>query len=90
MTVDQLAGDRGQVCPDVVRLRPDAERRIALAKDEGGLPASCRSADRVPDMAGDQADVAGIGLECGSDRPVGLGRWLVAPDGLIDAETPLE
>src|SRR5690349_24843537 len=34
--LDQLIGDRFEVLPDVVRLRPDAERGVSLAKDERG------------------------------------------------------
>jgi hypothetical protein len=46
--------------PDVVRLRPDVERGVALAKDERGLPAGRAGTDRVPDVARDQADVARV------------------------------
>src|SRR6266702_3277879 len=79
-----------EILADVVRLRSDVEWGVALAKDERGLPAGRGSADRVPDVGRDQADAARFDLECGGNRVVGLGRWLVASHGLVDAETPLE
>ena len=63
--LDELVGDRIEIVPYVVRLWPDAERGVALAKDERGLPAGRPGTDRVPDVARDQADVARIDLECG-------------------------
>ena len=58
--LDELVGDRIEVLPDVVRLRADVERGVALAKDQRGLPAGRAGADRVPDVARDQADAARI------------------------------
>jgi hypothetical protein len=37
---DQLAGDLVEVAADVVGLRADSERSVALAQDQAGLPAS--------------------------------------------------
>ena len=73
--LDELIGDHIEVLPDVVRLRADVEWGIALAKDERGLPTGCDSAQRVPDVARDQADAARFDLECGGYRVVGLRRW---------------
>ena len=63
--LDELVGNRIEILADVVRLRPDVERGVALAKDERGLPADRAGTARVPDVARDQADVARIDLECG-------------------------
>ncbi|MGH3285646.1 MAG: hypothetical protein ACRDPD_13345 [Streptosporangiaceae bacterium] len=60
--LDELVGDRIEILPDVVRLRADTERGVALAEDEAGLPAGRAGTDRVPDVARDQADVARIDL----------------------------
>src|SRR5580658_1320401 len=87
---DELIGDRVEVLPDVVRLRADLERGVALAKDQRRLPAGRASTDRVPDMARDQADVTGIKPKRGGHRVVSLRRWLVAPHGLVNAEAALE
>ena len=51
--------------PDVVRLRADVEWGVTLTKDGPGLPADRGSTERVPGVTHDQADVAGVGLECG-------------------------
>jgi hypothetical protein len=41
VALDQLVGDRLEVLADVVRLRTDVQRGVALAEDEPGLPARC-------------------------------------------------
>ena len=89
--LDELVGDRIEVVPDVVGLRADVQRRVALTEDEPGLPAGREGTQRVPGVAGDQADVArsNPGRRAGH-RVVGLWRRLVAPYGLIDAEAALE
>src|SRR5580693_571702 len=88
--LDELVGDRAEVRTDVVRLRADVERGVALAQDEPGLPAGRGSTDGVPYMTRDQADMARIDLERGRYRVVGLRRGLVAAHGPVDAETALE
>jgi acyl-CoA synthetase (AMP-forming)/AMP-acid ligase II len=88
--LDELVSDLIEVLADVVRLRADIQRRVALTKDERALPASRAGADRVPDVARDQADVAGSDLERGGYRVVGLLGRLVPLDGLVDAEAALE
>src|SRR5271170_5326761 len=88
--LDELVGDRVEVLADVVRLRADVERGVALTQDERGLPAGRAGADGVPDVTGDQADVARVTFECGGDRVVGLRGRLVPLDGLVDAEPALE
>src|ERR1700759_2699556 len=69
---DELVGDRVEVVADVVRLWADVQRCVALAKDEGGLPAGRDGTEGVPDVARDEADVAGIETERARDRLVRL------------------
>src|ERR1700678_1592396 len=90
VTFDQLVGDGVEVLADVVRLRADRERCVALAQDEPGLPAGRARPDRVPDVACDQADVAGVEVERGRYRLVRLRRGLVTVHGLVDAEPALD
>jgi hypothetical protein len=51
---------------------------------------AARGTQRVPNVASNQADVRGIGLELIGDPAVSLGRRLVAPHALVDAEAALE
>ena len=48
VALDELVGDRVEVLADVVRLRADVQRCVALAQDEGRLPAG---RGRAPDRA---------------------------------------
>src|SRR6516164_8039524 len=83
VALDELVGDGVEVLADVVRLRADIEGGVAVAENEGGLPAGRGGTDGVPDVAGDQADGVSIRAEGGGDRTVSLLGRLVAPDGLI-------
>jgi hypothetical protein len=47
---EELVGDRVEVVPDVVGLRADVQRGVALTEDERGLPAGRTGAERVPDV----------------------------------------
>jgi hypothetical protein len=58
-----LIGDRVEVVPDAVGLRAHVQGGVAFTEDERGLPAGRAGAEGVPDVAGDQADVARIDLE---------------------------
>ena len=76
--------------PEVVRLRADVQRGVAFAQDEAGLPAGSQSTQRVPDVAGDQADVARVQAELVDDRTVRLRSRLMAPNRLVHAEATFE
>lgn len=78
----ELVGHFVEVAPDVGGLRANVEGRIVFPEDEAGLPTRCKRAQRVPDVASDQAAVAGLHLEVVDDRVVGLLRRLVPAQAL--------
>ena len=57
MAADQLIGDIVEIIADHLRLRPDAEHIIAGTPDQRGLPAGGDRAERIPGVAGDQAEI---------------------------------
>src|SRR5258708_29369222 len=57
---DKLIGNFGQVVADDLRLRADAENVVAGTLDQRRLPARGDGAERVPCVAGDEAELGGL------------------------------
>src|ERR1700679_1407329 len=90
MAGDELVGDRIQVVADVGGLRAYVEGGVSCPQYQPGLPANGTRTERVPDVAGDEANIARVGFERGRDRTVGFGRRFVTPDGFVHTEALLE
>ena len=55
-TSNELIGDVVEVVADDLRLRADTQYIVPDSLDQRGLPAGRHSTERVPCMAGDQAE----------------------------------
>ncbi len=86
---DQLGGDLVEVSAGNLRLRSDIQERVARPQDKRGLPTRGDRTQSVPDVAGDQADLRRLSLQCPRYGRVYLWRRLMTADG-IDAEPPPE
>ncbi|MCP1848454.1 MULTISPECIES: hypothetical protein [unclassified Bradyrhizobium] len=60
VAADQLTGDIVEIIADDLRLRADGEDIVAGTLDQRGLPAGRDRAQRVPGVAGDQAELRGL------------------------------
>src|SRR5579864_5646103 len=79
---DQLIGDIVEVVADDLRLRADAQDIVAGTLDQRPLPACGDGAERIPGMAGDQAELRGFCPKLSLDIAIGLARRLVMLDAI--------
>ena len=86
---DELIGNVIQVVADDLRLRADPQNIVADALDQRCFPAGRDGAERVPCMAGDQAELRGLNAKLPLDIGVSLARRLVMLHA-VRAESPLE
>ena len=89
MTGDELIGDVVEVFADDLRLRPDAEHVVAGAPDQRRLPSRRDRAERVPGVAGNQAELRGLHPKLFLDVGISLPGRLVMLDA-VSAEPPLK
>src|SRR5262249_45375050 len=86
---DELIGNVVQVIAHDLGLRADPEDIVADAPDQRRVPARGDGAERVPGMAGDQAELRRFDTKLFLDLGVGLTRRLVVLHA-VSAEAPLE
>lgn len=77
MSSDQLIGDIVEVVADNRRLGTDSQEIVADPLDQRRLPACRYRSKCVPGVAGDHAELPGLGAELALDIGISLTRRLV-------------
>lgn len=89
MPSDELIGNVFQIIAHHLRLRADVQNIVANALDQRCLPPRRDGAERVPCMAGDEAEAGRPNRKFFLDMAIGFARWFVMLHA-VRTEPPLK